>query len=38
MDLKNINIAPVKDWKIQIIILSNGKALIISDLRIVMNM
>ncbi len=38
MDLKNINMAPAKDWKIQIIILTNGKALIISDLRIIKNM
>ncbi len=38
MDLKNINMAPVNDWKIKIIILTNGKALLISDLRIIMNM
>ncbi len=38
MDLKNINMDPVKDWQIQIIIITNGKVLIISNLRIIINM
>ncbi len=38
MILKNINMSPVKDWSIQIMILTYRKALIISDLRIIMNM